>query len=132
MSKIIIPHLITFPEKKNSKPGILVPIEDYDVDMVIKRIFYIYGFAQDADKIHLSRGTHGHYKAKQVIICISGSCEVVVSNTEGHYHRYLLTSPSTGIVLPKGNMVEMSNYSKNAILLVLCDKNYKDDEIFSK
>jgi hypothetical protein len=123
------PFVIKFSEKKTDKPGILTPIEDYEVGMEIKRVFFISQF-HNSDKT-LSRGHHGHYNSKQVIICVSGSCTIKVSNEEGHEAVYALKSANIGVVLPPGNLIIMYDFSEDAILLVLCDKNYKDDVVFS-
>ncbi len=128
---ISLPYLKKFSRKENDKPGILTPIEDFDIAMKIKRIFYIYGFNDVQEKMNISRGLHGHYNAKQVIICVHGSCTVRVSNKNGYHARHVLDSPTGGLVLPTGNMIEMSEFSLDAVLLVICDKNYKDDKIFS-
>ena len=132
-SSLKVPALTRFHTKKNEKPGMLVPIEDYDIGMDIKRIFYIFGFnTVEAQQTACSRGNHGHYNATQVLICVHGSCQVQITNSKMYDETYQMTQPDMGIVLPPGYAIEMSNFSPDAVLLVLCDQNYRDDSIFSK
>lgn len=52
--------------------GQLVALESTrQVPFEIKRVFYIYG-----TKNNISRGNHSHYKTKQYLISVSGSCKV--------------------------------------------------------
>ena len=44
------PYLITLEIKKNEKSGFLIPINNFELDMDIKRIFYIYGFTENIEK----------------------------------------------------------------------------------
>jgi len=129
---VLPPYIHTFQCKTNdTKPGILTPIEDYDLDMKIKRIFFIHGFHDiPAHLQNKSRGHHGHYSAKQVLIAVHGSCLVTVKNSTGYEIKYNLCNPNDGLVLPPENVVSMSEFSSDAVLLVICDKNYEDDKIF--
>ena len=68
------PYIINLNTKKNEKPGFLIPIDDFEVDMKIKRIFYIYGFTDNIDKNN--RGYHAHETTKQVLINIKGSVNI--------------------------------------------------------
>ena len=56
--------------------GQLVVIEGgEDIPFDIKRVFYIYGAQKD-----VSRGNHAHYKTKQYLITVNGSCRVTLDN----------------------------------------------------
>ena len=56
--------------------GQLVAIEgNNDILFDIKRVFYIYGTQKD-----VSRGNHAHYKTKQYLITVNGSCRVTLDN----------------------------------------------------
>ena len=118
------PYFIKLNPKKNSKPGTLTPLEDFELGMDIKRVFYIYGFDTQG-----TRGHHGHYNTTQIIICLVGSCIVSVTNND-FKKKYCLDQQSA-FVLPPGNSLIMSDFTPETILLVLCDKNFRDDKVFN-
>ena len=120
------PYLLTFDVKKNEKPGVLVPINDYELDMNIRRIFYIYGFTENVDINN--RGYHAHETTKQVLINVSGSVRVVTKSANSTTEKvFNLDKPNQGLVVPPHNFIKMESFSQDAIFLVLCDTVFSED-----
>lgn len=120
------PYLVTFDIKKNEKPGILVPINDYEVNMNIKRIFYIYGFT-DNEKNN-NRGYHAHETTKQVLININGKVNIITKRSGCKDEKiFILDKPNQALVVPPHNFIKMENFSQDAIFLVLCDTIFSED-----
>ena len=71
-------RLINLDIIKTEKPGVLVPINDIkkELDMDVKRVFYIYGFTENIQSNN--RGYHAHENTKQVLINIRGSVNIKV------------------------------------------------------
>jgi len=90
----------------------------------IKRVYYIYN-VNDSD-----RGYHAHKKTIQALIMINGSCDVFVGKTQ-ESTKYKIDSPSMCLLLDPEDFHWMSNFSENAVLLVLASEEFdKEDYIY--
>ena len=104
--------------------GRLIAIEgEKDIPFEIKRIFYIYD--TDASSV---RGCHANRNSEFVMICISGKCRVLTDDGKGDRKTYDLDRPDKGIYIPGMYWKEMSDFSEDALLLVLSNEKYDPDE----
>ena len=103
--------------------GKLIAIEGKtDVPFDIKRIFYIYEAGEN-----ISRGCHSHYKTKQYLIALSGSCKVTLD--DGHTKKtFHLHSRDKGLFQDALVWGEMHNFSNNCVLLVLASEHYMESD----
>lgn len=103
--------------------GQLVAIEgNQSIPFEIKRVFYIYGTQEG-----VSRGNHSHYKTKQYLIAVSGSCKVTLDNGENK-QVFHLNSPEKGLFQDALVWGTMSDFSKGCVLLVLADSKYEESD----
>jgi len=103
--------------------GSLVALEEnQEIPFKIKRIYYIF----DSQK-GISRGFHAHRDIKQVIICLSGSCNILLDNGFRR-ERVQLDNPKKGILVEKLIWREIHDFSSNCILLVLASDFFKEDD----
>ncbi len=110
MAKLIT--LTTFSDKR----GNLTVIEK-QLPFPIKRVFYIYGVDDSV------RGGHRHHKTIQAAVCINGSC--VVSNNDGEKKEsFQLDDPNKCLILENSDWHTMSNFSKDAVLLVFASESF--------
>lgn len=106
---------------RGDERGQLVAIEsNIDVPFEIKRIFYIYGTTQG-----VPRGNHAHYKTKQYLISVSGSCKVTLDNGLEKV-TYELNSQSKGLLQNEYVWGVMHDFSNDCVLLVLASEHYED------
>lgn len=121
-----LPYLIDLIPKRNSKPGSLIMLEKSTLGFDVKRIFYIYGLSDDPSKN--IRGSHGHTNTIQFIVCLSGSVDIETifkeDQTKLNFH---LNSPEKGLMLLPNNYIIMKNFTADAILMVVCDTEFKDE-----
>lgn len=109
--------------KTNSSWGILTPIEsNEDIPFEIKRIYYIYNVNDDQ-----IRGKHSHRKLHQILICVHGSVDIKLDNYFGS-EVYTLNDPSVGLYVGPDNWREMSNFTDDAVLLVLASEHYDEED----
>ncbi|MCF6218698.1 MAG: WxcM-like domain-containing protein [Gammaproteobacteria bacterium] len=73
------------------------------------------------------RGEHAHRTIHQFLICVKGSCSVVVDNGYGR-SEVLLDKPSKGLHIPPMLWGIQYQYSSDAVLLVLASDIYDADE----
>ncbi len=101
--------------------GELVAIEQQNtVPFDIKRVYYIY----NTDK-NISRGFHAHKKLKQLAICVSGSCRMLLDNGKVR-ENVKLDSPLKGILINDMVWHEMHEFTKDCVLLVLASDYYDE------
>ena len=115
------PYSIELVQRRTSKPGYLVPIEDEDLGFPIRRVFFISGLEEEG-----RRGYHGHRETTtQCLVCLQGIVDV---ETEDGVFR--LDSDTTAVVVPPDNYIVLK-LSAQAILLVLCSTLHKDDIVYT-
>ena len=126
MVKPTITKLSSFVVK--NKNGELYSIEDKLLGCDIKRAFYITNFS---DNISLNnRGNHSHKDSKQFLINIRGIVDIKIINIDSLDEvNFTLDSPDKCLFLPPRHHIFMNNYSTDSIMLVLCDKNYEEDDV---
>ncbi|WP_441280320.1 WxcM-like domain-containing protein [Tardiphaga sp. 862_B3_N1_1] len=87
-----------------------------------KRYFLVF----DVPSIE-TRGQHAHHRCHQFLICVRGSCSVVVD--DGHNRADVrLNSPSKGIYLPPMVWGVQYNFSSDAALLVFASDAYDTND----
>ena len=112
--------------KHGGDRGDLVAVEALqDVPFEVKRVYYIYNV-----KAAVRRGVHAHRKLNQVLICVHGSCKVLLDDGESR-EDVLLDNPAEGLFVGKMIWREMYDFSPDTTLLVLASEHYKvEDYIF--
>lgn len=103
--------------------GMLVALEEYsDIPFEIKRVYYMYDTKPD---VH--RGFHAHKNLEQILVCIHGSCKILLDN--GKEKKIVsLEKPYEGLYVSNDMWREMYDFSKDAVLLVLASDHYKVED----
>ena len=73
------------------------------------------------------RGEHAHRECHQFLVCIKGSCSVVVDDGEKRT-EVVLNRPNLGLHIPPMVWATEYKYSQDAVLLVLASDIYKADD----
>jgi acetyltransferase-like isoleucine patch superfamily enzyme/dTDP-4-dehydrorhamnose 3,5-epimerase-like enzyme len=73
------------------------------------------------------RGEHAHRRLHQFLICVKGSCAVVVDDGKNRY-EYALDRPNLGIYIPPMVWGIQYKYTEDAMLLVLASDVYDSDD----
>ena len=103
--------------------GMLVALEEYkDIPFEIKRVYYMYDTKKD---VH--RGFNAHKSLEQILICIHGSCKVLLDN--GTEKKIVsLEKPYEGLYIANNMWREMYDFSEDAVLMVLASEYYKEED----
>lgn len=108
--------------------GMLVALEEYnDIPFEIKRVYYMYDTGTD---VH--RGFHAHKNLKQILICIHGSCKILLDNGKGEKKVVSLEKPYEGLYISNDMWREMYDFSSDAVLLVLASETYHGRGLYQK
>ena len=94
-----------------------------EIPFDVKRIYFINNFKDGS----VVRGRHAHKKLKQVIICLSGSFDLLLD--DGHKRQILkMDNPGIGVLLGNYLWHEMNNLSDDCVILVLAGDYYRESD----
>lgn len=103
--------------------GMLVALEEFkDIPFEIKRVYYMYDTADG-----VRRGFHAHKSLEQILICIHGSCKVLLDNGE-EKKVVSLEKPYEGLYIANNMWREMYDFSPDAVLMVLASDYYNEED----
>lgn len=101
--------------------GQLISLEaNVTIPFEIKRVYCIFGSKNDA-----SRGFHAHRNLQQLLVCVTGSCNIILDDGTNREEVWLDT-PNKGLIVNNLIWREMHNFSHDCVLLVLAS-NYYDE-----
>lgn len=109
--------------KRESYVGALVFIEGCkDIPFEIKRVYYIYHVGEN-----LRRGFHAHKTLQQVIVCIHGSCKLLLDDGKERVD-ITLNDPSEGLLIDSTIWREMYGFSPGTVLMALASDYYNEQD----
>lgn len=112
----------TFPPHGDDR-GQLIAIEELkDIPFDVKRVYYIYD-----TKSGVRRGFHAHKCLQQILICVHGSCKILLDNGV-EKENITLDKPNEGIYISNDIWREMYDFSPDAVLLVLASEFYNESD----
>ena len=99
--------------------GQLVALEaNRQIPFDVKRVFYIYGTQEG-----VPRGNHSHYKTKQFLVAVNGSCKVTLDNGK-EKETFDLNKQNLGLFQDALVWGTMHDFSNDCVLMVLADEYY--------
>ncbi|CAI6150549.1 MAG: TDP-4-oxo-6-deoxy-alpha-D-glucose-3,4-oxoisomerase [uncultured Sulfurimonas sp.] len=99
--------------------GQLVALEsNRQIPFDVKRVFYIYGTQPDTP-----RGNHSHYKTKQYLVAVAGSCKITLDDGKNK-ETFNLNKPNLGLFQDALFWGTMHDFSSDCVLLVMADAYY--------
>lgn len=112
-----------YAQQHGDERGQLVALENQkEIPFEIKRVYYIYN-TQDG----VRRGFHAHKHLKQLLICVHGSCKVLLDDGTDK-ETVCLDKPYEGIFIQSNVWREMYDFSSDAVLLVLASELYDESD----
>lgn len=110
-------------QQHGDERGQLVALEEFkDIPFEIKRVYYMYDTGEG-----VRRGFHAHKSLEQILICIHGSCKILLDN--GTEKKVVpLECPYEGLYVSNAMWREMYDFSPDAVLMVLASDYYKEED----
>lgn len=101
--------------------GQLVALEENkEIPFDIKRVYYMYDTGEG-----VRRGFHAHKCLEQILICVHGTCKILLDNgTEKEIVP--LDKPYEGLYVSNDMWREMYDFSPDAVLMVLASELYDE------
>lgn len=112
----------TFQPHGDARGQLIALEENRDVPFPIRRVYYMYSTAQDA-----VRGKHAHRELQQILICLHGSCKILMDNGEER-ETVTLDKPWDGLGISSAIWREMYDFSPDAVLMVLASAPYDESD----
>jgi len=113
---------IEFPALGDDR-GSLVALEaNKTIPFDIKRVYYLFGTKQD-----VTRGLHAHRALKQVMLCVTGNCKILLDDGVSR-ESVVLDSPTKGLLVESLVWREMSYFSSDCVLLVIASEHYDESD----
>jgi len=107
---------------KDTRGNLSVGEFERDIPFSPKRYFVIFGVPAGE-----TRGEHAHKLCHQFLICIRGSCRVLLDDGQNQ-REITLDRPNLGVYLPPMTWGTQHSYSSDAMLLVFASEHYEPDD----
>lgn len=105
------------------KRGSLVALEERkNIPFKTRRVYYIFN-----TKECVKRGYHAHKNLKQVLVCVSGSCKILLDDGSKK-DMIKLDKPETALFIKGTIWREIYDFSSDCVLMVLADKLYDEED----
>jgi mannose-6-phosphate isomerase-like protein (cupin superfamily) len=114
--QVIEPNYI----KENSEIKLSILEVSHQILFLTKRIFIVYGSSGE------TRGNHSHKQCGQILFSLEGEISVECDDG-GNKKIFFLEKGGQGIFIPSGIWANQY-YKSDAILLVICDMVYSEDD----
>lgn len=88
----------------------------------ISRVYWVFGI-----QAGVSRGFHAHFKTRQMAVCVSGACSILMD--DGSVREIVrLDSPEKALPIEAMIWHEMHDFTADCVLLVLADAPYDESD----
>lgn len=113
---------VKFPQLGDDR-GSLVALEaEKTVPFAVQRVYYIFGTQQN-----VARGFHAHRNLKQVAVCVTGKCRMILNDGKTREEVWL-DSPIKGLLIDDLVWREMYDFSSDCVLLILASEHYDESD----
>ena len=113
---------LTFLTKGDERGNLIALEENKNIPFDIKRVYYIFD-----NKEGVRRGFHAHKNLEQVLVCVNGSCDILLD--DGIEKNVIkLENRNEGLFIEKLVWREMFNFSADCVLMVLASDYYDEKD----
>ena len=116
--------IIDLPKIKDNRGNLTFVEEDNHIPFAVKRVYYLYDVPGGSE-----RGAHAHKKLEQLIIAVSGSFDLNI--TDGFISKKItLNVPYQGLYLCPMIWRSLENFSSGSVCLVLASRPYEKEDYY--
>ena len=117
-------EIINFDIKGDERGSLISLEENKNIPFEIKRVYYIFNTVEG-----IRRGFHAHKKLKQVLVCVAGSCKILLDDGKSK-EEISLDNPNKGLLIESMIWREMFDFSPDCVLMVLANEVYDESDYF--
>lgn len=119
------PKLINFPKIQDPRGNLTFLQNPEQIPFEVKRVFWTYDVPGGE-----IRGGHAYRLQEELIVALSGSFDVVITNVDGSIEKFSLNRSYYGLYIPAKTWRHIENFSTNALGLHISSEAYlKDDYV---
>ena len=115
--------IINLPKIEDSRGNLTFIQNNEHIPFEIERVFWTYDIPGGE-----TRGGHAYKKQEEVIIALSGSFDVVITNSKGNKEVITLNRSYLGLYLPAKTWRHMENFSSNTVSLHLSSSMFIEED----
>ncbi|MCF8340952.1 MAG: FdtA/QdtA family cupin domain-containing protein [Chitinophagaceae bacterium] len=116
-------HLIQLPKIIDPRGNLTFMQSPEQIPFVIERVFWIYDIPGGE-----IRGGHAYKNQKEIIIALSGSFDVVITNEAGEKETFHLNRSYFGLYIPPATWRHIENFSTNSLGLHISSSRYDEKD----
>lgn len=116
-------RIIHFPKIVDPRGNLTFLQNSDQIPFQIKRVFWTYDVPGGE-----ARGGHAYYNQEEIIIALSGSFDVVITDQSGEQVKYSLNRSYYGLYIPARTWRHMDNFSTNSLGLHLSSSVFNQDD----
>ena len=111
---------VTFHQRTGPEGALSFLESERDLPFPVKRVYYIYNVPD-----HQRRGYHAHKELEQCLLCLHGSCKILLD--DGREKKTVeLNNPNEGLYIGPVTWREMYDFSDGAVLVALVSEYYDE------
>ena len=118
-----MPRIIELPRIQDPRGNLTFLQHSAQIPFEIKRTFWTYDVPGGE-----VRGGHAFYKQQELIVALSGSFDVIITNVDGTLQKYSLNRSYYGIYLPALTWRHIENFSTNALSLHISSELFSQED----
>jgi hypothetical protein len=115
--------ILDFPKIKDPRGNLTFLQNPDQIPFEIKRVFWIYD-VPGGEK----RGGHAYKSQCELIVALSGSFDVIITDNNGDETKHSLNRSYYGLFIPANTWRHIENLSTNALSLHLSSSEYNEND----
>lgn len=117
------PVIINFPRIQDPRGNLTFLQNPNQIPFEIKRTFWTYDVPGGG-----IRGGHAYYRQQEIIVALSGSFDVIVTNIDGSVEKFSLNRSYYGLFLPAKTWRHVENFSTNSLALHISSEIFSSED----
>lgn len=116
-------RIVNLPKILDARGNLTFLENNNQIPFDIKRVFWTYDVPGGEH-----RGAHAYLNQQEIIIALSGSFDVVITDEQGLTQKFSLNRSYFGIYLPSLTWRHLENFSTNALALHLSSSLFNEGD----
>jgi len=115
--------IIDFPKIQDPRGNLTFLQHPSQVPFEIRRTFWTYDVPGGE-----IRGGHAYYEQKEIIVALSGSFDVIITNIDGSIEKFTLNRSYYGLFMPAKTWRHIENFSTNSLALHVSSEPFSKED----
>jgi hypothetical protein len=117
------PRIIDFPKIQDPRGNLTFVQYPNQIPFEIQRTFWTYDVPGGG-----IRGGHAYFNQQEIIVALSGSFDVIITNANGTTEKFSLNRSYYGLYLPAKTWRHVENFSTNALSMHISSETFSQED----